>query len=174
MNSFAHIFVSRSTAEAGDGSRIAPVVPFRFSFFYNTFIEDLVKQRMRSYETSLRKVKGEEYVYKCLSSGLAMITRIEGFFRRVLGRIFGLGDRVLVYSLKIKPDTGCDDPRARNPDFVMHVVMYCDLNFNSAAFRRFVSHCRELALGKKSPGVYKDLTVQIPDEVFGRTSKGVV
>lgn len=174
MHNLVHIFVTRSTAEAGDGSRIAPDVPLRASFYYNTCIVNLVKQCMRSYEASLRKDKGSEYADECLAKGLSMVTRIEGSFCRLLGKILCLGDSISVYSLKVKPDTGCNDPRARNPDFVMHVVMYCDLNFNSAAFKRFIAHCRELAFCKKSPGIYKDLVVQIPDEVLGRKSKGAV
>lgn len=174
MDTVAHIFVTRSTAEAGDGSHIFPSVPFRVLLFYNTCIESFVTQRMRDYEFALRKREGGERVDEQLKDGLSLVTRIEGSWRRTIGRMLWLGTSVSIFSLKIKPDTGSNDPRARNSDFVMHLVMYQDLNFSSAAFRRFTAHCREIAFSKKSPGVYRDLVVRIPDEVMGRITKGNV
>lgn len=174
METVAHIFVTRSTAEKGDGSHIHPSVPFRVSLFYNTCIESLVAKRMHDYELALRKREGDERVDEQLRNGLSLVTRIEGALQRLFARMLGLGASVAIFSLKIKPDSGCNDPRARNSDFVMNVVMYQDLNFSSAAFRRFIAHCREVAFNKKSPGVYRDLVVRIPDDVMGRITKGNV
>ena len=172
MYGFAHIVVTRSTAEEGDGSRISPKVSARVSFFYNTCIEPLVLRRLREYEKSLRMNNGEDWVNDCLTTGLSLFTQIDGRFHRLLGTILGLGNSISVLSIKIKPDTGCNDPRARNSDFVMHVAMYDELNIHSAAFKRFIMQCREIAFSKTSPGTYSDLVVPIPDEVFGRITKG--
>lgn len=174
MRDFAHIFVTRSTAEEGDGSRISPKVPSRVVFFYNTCIEPLVSQRLREYEKYLRASKGGDWVDDCLVTGVSLSTRVDGWFRRLFGKILGLGDSILVLSIKIKPDKGCNDPRARNSDFVMHVVMYNELNIHSAGFKRFREQCRKIAFSKTSPGTYSDLVAPIPDEVFGRITKGSV
>ena len=169
-----YVFVTRSTAEEGDGSRISPKVSSRMSFFYNTCIEPLVSRRLLEYEKSLRKNKGEDWVDDCLKKELSLFTQIDGWFHRLFGKLLGLGDSMSVLSIKIKPDTGCNDPRARNSDFVMHVAMYDELNIHSAAFKRFIMQCREIAFSKTSPGTYSDLVVPIPDEVFGRITKGSV
>ena len=172
MQQSVHIFVARSTAEEGDGSRISPKAPTRVSFFYNTCVEPVVTQRLREYEKSLRSSKGGDLVDDCLTTGLSLFTQIDGWFHRLFGKVLGLGDSISVLSIKIKPDTGCNDPRARNSDFVMHVAMYDELNIHSAAFKRFIMQCREIAFSKTSPGTYSDLVVPIPDEVFGRITKG--
>lgn len=174
MNGFAHVFVTRSTALEGDGSRIDPKVPPLVSFFYDNFVRSFALRRVSEHESERRKREGDESVDAVLKDGLSMVVPIDSLACRVFGRILGIGSPISVFTLKIKPDTDCDDPRARNPDFVMHVVMYQALNFSSAAFKRFVEHCREVALAKKTPGVYRDLVVPIPDEVLGHVTKGAV
>ena len=166
MGKNAYIFVRRSTAEQGDGSRIAPKVPLRVQVFYDTCIESYAFQRLHDSEMSLRKKKGKEYVDRCLEGGLKCFTPIDRYFPKVFGRILGLGKSISVYSVKVSPDTGCGDPRARNPDFFMNIVMFHELNPCTPSFERFANRCREIALDKKSPGVFPDLVVEIPDEVF--------
>ena len=171
MKNVAHIFVRRSTKEQGDGSLIAPTNSARVSFLYDFFIESVVLKRIREYENSLSKEKGRDYVDDKLKKGIQLIIPIKGVFVRFLGRILGLGNQISVLSLKVKPDNETNDPRARNSEFIMCVVIYCQINFQSSAFRRFAEKCRHIAFGKKSPGEYNDFVIWIPDDVFGSQVK---
>lgn len=122
-------------------------------------------------------IRGLLWTYKirpeaesALETRIQGIKEAEGFKEKLGGGISVLSYcfRHTVYSVKIAPDTLCNDPRAKNrcPYFVMHLLMPGTPEVISKRFEEFRARCREIAWHTMRSGVQEELKVEIPDNLY--------
>ena len=150
MSNYAYIFVSRNMGN--DYEYAGPPLGMIRGWLWRNLIKPEVTQKLKKKEQELEEA--EPGCYKeALAKGISLL-----FYSH----------RHTVYSVKIAPDTLCPDPRAegRSPYFIMHLLMPGTPELISRRFNEFCAKCQEIAWNTMLPGVWKELKVEIPDELY--------